>query len=132
VINLTAGAGIQFAPVTAPTPPYVPSIRAIGTAVLGGLANVLRPTRVGELYPPEEDNVISDNDIYWNNYVARSSAPASAAVAAPVARAARAAAAAPTTQVAATVDNSSATGERGSAVAHQPKAARTPAARAGR
>jgi len=21
-----------------------------------------------ELYPPEEDNVISDNDIYWNNY----------------------------------------------------------------
>ena len=23
---------------------------------------------VGELYPPEEDNVISDNDIYWNNF----------------------------------------------------------------
>ena len=132
VINLTAGAGIQFAPVTAPTPPYVPSGRAIGTAVLGGLANVLRPTRVGEQYPPEEDNVISDNDIYWNNYVARSSAPASAAVAAPVARAARAAAAAPATQVAAAADNSSATGERSSAAAHQPKAARTPAARAGR
>lgn len=23
---------------------------------------------LSELYPPEEDNVISDNDIYWNNY----------------------------------------------------------------
>ncbi|MFZ4373044.1 MAG: hypothetical protein ACOYO2_07395 [Mycobacterium sp.] len=126
VINLTAGAGIQYAPVTAPTPPYVPSVRAIGTAVLGGLANVLSPTRVG-LYPPEEDNVISDNDIYWNNYNyssgARSSGPAAATAAAPPARAARAAAAG---------DSSSATDQGNSAAADRPKAARAHAARADR
>ena len=138
VINLTVGAGIQYAPVTAATPPYVPSIRAIGTAVLGGLANVIDTTRGAgcgsSCYPPEEDNVISDDDIYWNNYNSRprASGPASAAVAAPVARAARAAAAASATRAAAAADNSSATGERSSAAANPPKAARAHAARAGR
>ena len=127
VINLTVGAGIQYAPVTVPTPPYVPSVRAIGTAVRGGLANVLSPTRVGEQFPPEEDNVISDNDIFWNNYYsssgARSSGPASATVEAPVARAAGAAAAG---------DSSSATDKGNSAAANRPKAARAHSARADR
>jgi hypothetical protein len=140
VINLTVGAGIQYAPVTAPTPPYVPSVRAIGTAVLGGLANVMDTTRGAgcgsSCYPPEEDNVISDDDIYWNNYNysagARSSGPASAAAAAPVARAARAAATAPAARAAAAGDPSSATDQGSSAVANRPKAARAHAARAGR
>jgi len=126
VINLTAGAGIQYGPVTTAVPPYVVSVRAFGTATLGGLANVLDTTRSGRgLYPPEEDNVITDNDIYWNNYDYRccSSAPAAAAVAAPAARAARAAAAG---------DTSSATDQGSSAAANRPKAARAHAARADR
>jgi hypothetical protein len=41
VINLTYGAGVQFAPVTGLPAPFVPSVRTTGTALITGVADAL-------------------------------------------------------------------------------------------
>ena len=41
VINLTAGAGIQFAPVAGLPAPFVPSVRTIGTSLINDVADAL-------------------------------------------------------------------------------------------
>ena len=44
VINLTAGAGVQFGPIVSPDPaaaPFVPSIRTVGTSLINDVADAL-------------------------------------------------------------------------------------------